>query len=82
MMDFRFHNTKPKATLIKRFDGSAILLGPKGEKIEFDFETTLQQLQAKAEEFGWKIAVEHIHPSIFYYAQTMPRCDADSCESL
>ena len=70
MADFRLLNRKPRATLVQRFDGSALLLGPKGEKIEFEFETTLQQVQAKVGEFGWEIAVEHIHPPI---TPTMPR---------
>jgi hypothetical protein len=61
MTDFRLLNGKPRATLVQRFDGSALLLGPKGEKIEFDFGTALQQVQAKAGEFGWEIAVEHLH---------------------
>jgi hypothetical protein len=61
MADFRLLNGKPRATLIQRFDGSALLLGPKGEKIEFDPGTTLQEAQAKAGEYGWEIAVEHLH---------------------
>jgi hypothetical protein len=61
MADFRLLNGKPMATLIQRFDGSALLLGPKGEKIEFDPGTTLQEAQAKAGEYGWEIAVEHLH---------------------
>jgi len=61
MVDFRLLNGKPRATLIQRFDGSALLLGPKGEKIEFDVGKTLMQAQAKAEEYGWEIAVEHLH---------------------
>ncbi len=66
MTDFRSRNGKPRATLIMRLDGSALLLGPKGEKIEFDFETTLQQVRAIAGEIGWEIAVEHVHPPLSY----------------
>jgi hypothetical protein len=61
MGDFRLPDGKPGATLIQRFDGSALLLGPKGEKIEFDLGTTLKEVQAKAREYGWEIAVEHLH---------------------
>lgn len=60
-MDYRLFNGKPKATLIQRFDGSAFLLGPKGENIEFAIGATLHELQAKAENFGWVIAMEHLH---------------------
>ena len=66
MTDFSSGNGKTRATLVKRLDGSALLLGPKGEKIEFDFETTLQKVRAKAGEIGWEIVVEHIHPPVFY----------------
>jgi hypothetical protein len=61
MVGFRLLNGRPRATLIQRFDGSALLLGPKSEKIEFDFGTELHEVQAKAGEFGWEIAVEHLH---------------------
>ncbi len=61
MVDFRLLNGKPRATLIQRFDGSAILLGPKGRKIEFEDGVTLHQIQTKVEELGWVIGVEHLH---------------------
>ncbi len=61
MVDFRLLNGKPRATLIQRFDGSTLLVGPRGEKIEFDIGTELPEAQAKAGEFGWEIAVEHLH---------------------
>ena len=61
MADFRLLDGKPRATLIQRFDGSALLVGPKGEKIEFDPGTTLKEVQTKAGEYGWEIAVEHLH---------------------
>jgi len=61
MADFRLLDGKPRATLIQRFDGSALLLGPKGEKIEFDPGTTLKEAQAKAGKYGWEISVEHLH---------------------
>ena len=63
-MDFRLLRGKPRATLVQRFDGSALLIGPKGKKIEFDSGMTLQQVQAKAAEFGWEVAVEHLHRSL------------------
>ena len=31
-MDFEVFNGRPRATLIQRFDGSAVLLGPKAKK--------------------------------------------------
>ena len=61
MVDFRLLNGKPRATIIQRFDGSTLLLGPRGEKFEFGIGTTLQEAQTKAGEFGWEIAVEHLH---------------------
>ena len=61
MVDFRLLNGKPRATLIQRFDGSALLLGPKGRKIEFEDGVTLHQIQTKVEELGWVIGVEHLH---------------------
>ncbi len=61
MVDFRLLNGKPRATLIQRFDGSALLLGPKGMKIEFQDGVTLYQIQAEVEKLGWVIGVEHLH---------------------
>ncbi len=61
MVDFRLLNGKPRATLIQRFDGSALLLGPKGKKIEFEDRVTLHQIQAEVEKLGWMIGVEHLH---------------------
>ncbi len=61
MVDFRLINGKPRATLIQRFDGSALLLGPKGMKIEFQDGATLHQIQAEVEQLGWVIGVEHLH---------------------
>jgi len=60
-MDYRLLNGKPKATLIQRFDGSVVLLGPKARKLEFDASATLHEIQAKAEQMGWAIAIEHLH---------------------
>jgi hypothetical protein len=60
-MDYRLLNGKPKATLIQRFDGSVVLLGPKARKLEFDSCATLYEIQAKAEQVGWVIAIEHLH---------------------
>jgi hypothetical protein len=61
MVDFRLLNGKPRATLIQRFDGSALLLGPKGKKVEFEVGVTLHQIQDKVAEFGWVVGVEHLH---------------------
>ena len=61
MVDFRLLNGKPRATLIQRFDGSVLLLGPKSKKIEFNIGATLHQIQAKVEKLGWVIGVEHLH---------------------
>jgi hypothetical protein len=60
-MDYRLLNGKPRATLIQRFDGSAVLLGPKATKFEFDCGVTLQEIQAKADQVGWVVAIEHLH---------------------
>jgi len=78
MADFRLLNGKLRATLIQRFDGSALLLGPKGEKIEFNFGTKLNEVQAKAGEFGWEIAVEHLHRAV---APNPPSVGLDACRS-
>ncbi len=59
MVDFRL--LKPRATLIQRFDGSSLLVGPRGEKVEFEIGTALPEAQSKAGELGWQIAVEHLH---------------------
>ncbi len=61
MVDFRLLNGKPRATLIQRFDGSVLLVGPKGRKIEFKVGATIHQIQAKVEKLGWVIGVEHLH---------------------
>jgi hypothetical protein len=61
MSDFRMLNGKPRATVIQRFDGSAILLGPERKRLEFRIGVELHEIQAKAEEIGWVIAVEHLH---------------------
>lgn len=60
-MDFRLLNGKPRATLIQRFDGSALLLGPNGKKIEFKDGVTLHEIQDKVDKLGWVIGVEHLH---------------------
>ena len=60
-MDYRLLNGKPRATLIQRFDGSAVLLGPKARKFEFDCGATLHEIQAKADQVGWVVAIEHLH---------------------
>jgi len=60
-MDLTVLNGKPKATLIQRFDGSAVLLGPEARKVEFENGATRNEVAAKAEDFGWVIAIEHLH---------------------
>jgi len=60
-MDYRLLNGKPRTTLIQRFDGSAVLLGPKSRRLEFEFGATLHEIQARAEQIGWVVAVEHLH---------------------
>ena len=52
---------KPRATLIQRFDGSTVLIGPRFEKVEFGVRATLQEAHTEAEKLGWAIAVEHLH---------------------
>ncbi len=61
MVDFRLLNGKPRATVIQRFDGSVLILGPKGKRIEFGDGATLHQIQAKVAKLGWVIGVEHLH---------------------
>ena len=61
MVDSRLLNGKPRATLIQRFDGTVLVLGPKGKKIEFKDRVTLHQIQAKVAKLGWVIGVEHLH---------------------
>ena len=77
MVDFRLLDGKPRATLIQRFDGSALLLGPRGEKIEFDPGTTLREAQAKAGEHGWEIAVEHLHWLVTPFGRFMQTMTGD-----
>ncbi len=61
MVDFRLLNGKPRATLIQRFDGTVLVLGPKGKKIEFPGGATLHEIQTKVAKLGWVIGVEHLH---------------------
>jgi hypothetical protein len=60
-MDYRLLNGKPRATLIQRFDDSAVLLGPNASKLEFDIGATLHEIQAKADQVEWVVAIEHLH---------------------
>jgi len=64
MVDFRLLNGKPRATLIQRFDGSVLLLGPKGEATEFNSDVPLHEIQAEVEGLGWVIGVTHLHKAI------------------
>ncbi|HUL37850.1 MAG TPA: hypothetical protein VLW47_09190 [Thermodesulfobacteriota bacterium] len=61
MVDFRLLNGKPRATIIRRFDGTIVLLGPKGKRIEFADGVPLHQIQAEVEKLGWVIGVEYLH---------------------
>jgi hypothetical protein len=54
-------NGKPITTLIQRFDGTAVLIGPKTKRIEFNIRETLHEVQAEAKKRGWAITVEHLH---------------------
>jgi hypothetical protein len=51
---------KPRATLIQRFDGSTLLIGPT-KRVHFSLRMTLQEVHSAAEKFGWAITVEHLH---------------------
>ena len=62
-MDSRLFNGKPRATLIQRFDGSVLLLGPKAKKVQFKSGVTLPQIHTEAARLGWVIGVEHLHIS-------------------
>jgi len=61
MVDFRLLNGKPRATLIQRFDGTVLVLGPKGKTIEFENGVSLHQIEAKIAKLGWVIGIEHLH---------------------
>jgi hypothetical protein len=37
------------------------LLGPKATKLEFDIGATLHEIQIKADQLGWVVAIEHLH---------------------
>jgi hypothetical protein len=60
-MDYRLFDGKPRATLIQRFDGTSVLLGPKARRLEFNLDATLHEIQAEAELIGWVVSVEHLH---------------------
>ena len=59
-MDLDLINRKPRVTLIQRLDGSVFLLGPKGEKIEFNIGEPLQKIRAEAVSRRWEVGVEHL----------------------
>ncbi len=63
MVNSRLLDGKPKATLIQRFDGSVLLFGPRGKKIEFEDGVTLHKIHAKVSKLGWSIGVKHLHIS-------------------
>jgi hypothetical protein len=55
-------NLTPRATLIQRFDGSVVLIGPNTkEKIEFKTGTTFREIKDKARRSGWVVGFEHLH---------------------
>ena len=58
MVDFRLLNGKPRATLIQRFDGTVLVLGPKDKNIEFPGGVTLHEIQTKVARLGWVIGVD------------------------
>ena len=60
-MDYRLLNGKPRATLIQRFDGTAVLLGPKAKRLEFRSGASLHEIQTQADQVGWVVAIEHLH---------------------
>jgi hypothetical protein len=60
-MDYRLLDGKPRATLIQRFDGTAVLLGPQARRLEFKMGAKLHEIQAQADLVGWVVAVEHLH---------------------
>ncbi len=63
MIGLRSLDDKPRATLIQRFDGSVLLLGPKGKKIQFEPGVTLHEIHLKVSKLKWVVAVEHLHIS-------------------
>jgi hypothetical protein len=63
MIGLRSLDDKPRATLIQRFDGSVLLLGPKGKKIQFEPGITLHEIHLKVSKLKWVVAVEHLHIS-------------------
>ena len=60
MVDSGLINENPRVTLIQRFDGSVFLIGPKGEKIEFEIGAPLQEIRAKVAKLGWVVGVKHL----------------------
>ncbi len=60
MDDYEKH-FEPKATLIRRFDGSVFLLSPRAKKIELEIGSKLEEVEAKIKQLGWIIAIEHLH---------------------
>ena len=59
-MGYRLLNGKSRATLIQRFDGTAVLIGPKARRLEFELGATLHEIQAQADLVGWVVSVEHL----------------------
>jgi hypothetical protein len=57
MTDFRLLNGRPKATIIERFDGSILLLGPDRSKRE---RPSIRSCIDFAKKKGWEVNIEHI----------------------
>ncbi len=50
-----------RATLIRRFDGSALLLSPNAKKIELERGAESEEVESRIRQLGWIIAIEHLH---------------------
>ncbi len=55
-MDLALLNGKPRCTLIQRFNGEVLLVGPRGKKIECK---ALREAEKYAGKVGWAIGVTH-----------------------
>lgn len=60
MVDFRLLNGGPRFTVIERFDGSALLVGPGTARREFK---SLAELKAVVHIEQLEISCEHLHAS-------------------
>ncbi len=55
-MDLALLNGKPRCTLIQRFAGGVLLVGPRGKKVECK---ALREAEKTAGKLGWVIGVTH-----------------------